>query len=317
NSNKNKTRLRLFLGDWLKAKLNSIQRQTRSRSNSAKPSLRSSSEASPLNKAQAKTPKHSKYVLRSATRTSSPIDLRAETSTTRTEPAISNTAASTHLISRRPGLCRCPMFKSNLSGYCESRSGVVSTRVGGESQQKASALRNSSAGQIRVVPSSKRLTTKKILSHTDKICRDKPQVLLPTAVYRQLTTVELDINEDNFIRMWKTLLLKRAQDVHERAKHVRPANHIRLSSQIICPAPLADLAYSFESQPSDTSYRVPIILLCSALARSQLGTVRHEHLEGIARESLSGAVTLLSLRLGGVLWRYKISNFSFYTISQI
>ncbi|KAL1462748.1 hypothetical protein WDU94_014560 [Cyamophila willieti] len=46
-------------------------------------------------------------------------------------------------------------------------------------------------------------------------------------------------------------------------------------------------------------YRVPIILLCSALARSQLGTVRHEHLEGIARESLSGAVTLLSLRLGG------------------
>ncbi|KAL1454926.1 hypothetical protein WDU94_009055 [Cyamophila willieti] len=52
-------------------------------------------------------------------------------------------------------------------------------------------------------------------------------------------------------------------------------------------------------QPSDTSYRVPIILLCSALARSQLGTVRHEHLEGIARGSLSGAVTLLSLRLGG------------------
>ncbi|KAL1460508.1 hypothetical protein WDU94_012485 [Cyamophila willieti] len=46
-------------------------------------------------------------------------------------------------------------------------------------------------------------------------------------------------------------------------------------------------------------YRVLIILLCSALARSQLGTVRHEHLEGIARESLSGAVTLLSLRLGG------------------
>lgn len=89
-----------------------------------------------------------------------------------------------------------------------------------------------------------------------------PQTLLPTAVHRQLsqlTAVDLEINEENFIRMWRTLLLKRTQDVHERTKHVRSANHIRLTSQITSPAPLADLAYSLGSYfraPTGVNYHL-------------------------------------------------------------
>ncbi|KAI5693023.1 hypothetical protein M8J76_012893 [Diaphorina citri] len=70
---------------------------------------------------------------------------------------------------------------------------------------------------------------------------------LPAAVYDQLvqlTTVELGITPEHFTRMWKTILLKRAQDVYERAKSVRPPNHVRLAPQVIVPAPLGDVLYS-------------------------------------------------------------------------
>lgn len=60
----------------------------------------------------------------------------------------------------------------------------------------------------------------------------------------QLVSVALPINRDNFIRVWKTLMLKRAQDVLERETHVRPAGYIRISGSIIIPGPLADLLYS-------------------------------------------------------------------------
>lgn len=76
------------------------------------------------------------------------------------------------------------------------------------------------------------------------------QVTLPTAVWQQihqLTVVDLPITEDNFIRMWKTLLLKRVQDVFEQEKHHRADHFIRITRNMVVPAPLADLLYAIGS----------------------------------------------------------------------
>lgn len=73
---------------------------------------------------------------------------------------------------------------------------------------------------------------------------------LPRATWRQLhqlTFVEPPITEDNFVRMWKTLLLKRVTDVYEQEKHRRADQFIRLSRNLTVPAPLADLLYSLGS----------------------------------------------------------------------
>lgn len=49
----------------------------------------------------------------------------------------------------------------------------------------------------------------------------------------QIVNADLPITRDNFIRMWKTLILKRVQDVYGKEKHVRPANFIRLERSIL------------------------------------------------------------------------------------
>lgn len=59
----------------------------------------------------------------------------------------------------------------------------------------------------------------------------------------QLSTIDLPITRANFIRMWKTLILKRTQDIFENAKGLRPDNFIRIGRNLILPAPLGDLLH--------------------------------------------------------------------------
>lgn len=61
---------------------------------------------------------------------------------------------------------------------------------------------------------------------------------------QQMFTVDLPLNRADFIRMWKTLILKRTQDVYELERHVRSQNYVRLSRNISTPGPLSDLLYS-------------------------------------------------------------------------
>lgn len=58
------------------------------------------------------------------------------------------------------------------------------------------------------------------------------------------------INRQNFIRMWKTLVLKRVQDLHERHTGMRPQNYVRINRGIQIPGPLADLLHSLGSYKS-------------------------------------------------------------------
>jgi hypothetical protein len=69
----------------------------------------------------------------------------------------------------------------------------------------------------------------------------------------QLTMVELPITRADFIRMWKTLILKRVQDVYESEKCQRANHFVRLIRNILLPAPLADLLYSLGSFDDPTS----------------------------------------------------------------
>ncbi|KAK6616793.1 hypothetical protein RUM43_015060 [Polyplax serrata] len=59
-----------------------------------------------------------------------------------------------------------------------------------------------------------------------------------------LVTVQLDVTEQDFIRMCKTLLLKRVQDVYKRERNVRPEYHVRLARTIIMLSPWAELLYA-------------------------------------------------------------------------
>lgn len=65
-----------------------------------------------------------------------------------------------------------------------------------------------------------------------------------------LTTTALPINRVNFIRMWKTILLKRVMDVFEGEKHRRAEHFVRLNRNLILPAPLADTIYSIGAYTS-------------------------------------------------------------------
>lgn len=69
----------------------------------------------------------------------------------------------------------------------------------------------------------------------------------------QLSNVALGITRNNFIRMWKTLILKRVQDVYEKQTHVRGEHFVRLDRGISLPAPLADLLYSLGSYHSNAT----------------------------------------------------------------
>jgi hypothetical protein len=73
------------------------------------------------------------------------------------------------------------------------------------------------------------------------------QTTLPGLVHAQLTQLvdtELEVNLEAFTRMWRTLLLKRAQDVYEKEKYRRANHFVRLGPQMLVPAPLGDLVYS-------------------------------------------------------------------------
>lgn len=59
----------------------------------------------------------------------------------------------------------------------------------------------------------------------------------------QLVNVTPPITKENFIRMWMSLMLKRAQDVYEQEKHQRAPNFVRLVRNILLLAPLADLLF--------------------------------------------------------------------------
>lgn len=81
----------------------------------------------------------------------------------------------------------------------------------------------------------------------DRVLQIATQDTLSERVFRQmeqLSHVDLPITLDDFQRMWKTLILKRVQDVYEREKMIRADHYIRLSRNIPIPAPLGDLLYS-------------------------------------------------------------------------
>lgn len=60
----------------------------------------------------------------------------------------------------------------------------------------------------------------------------------------QLCPIALPMTQDDFVQMWKTLVLKRVQDVYEQEKHRRAPQFVRVMQNIPVPAPLADLLYS-------------------------------------------------------------------------
>ena len=49
----------------------------------------------------------------------------------------------------------------------------------------------------------------------------------------QLVRTDLPINKNDFIRMWKTLLFKRVQDVYEKEKYIRSEDIVRLDNSIL------------------------------------------------------------------------------------
>lgn len=64
---------------------------------------------------------------------------------------------------------------------------------------------------------------------------------------QQISSTPLPISRANFIRIWKTLMLKRVQDIYENEHKQRPDNYVRLNRQILTPAPLADLLHTLGS----------------------------------------------------------------------
>lgn len=78
-------------------------------------------------------------------------------------------------------------------------------------------------------------------------------------VYRQLialSALELDLTEAQFTRMWKSLILKRVQDIYQKEKKQRHEHLIRLDSSIMVPGPLGDLLFSLGQHISTTNGRV-------------------------------------------------------------
>lgn len=58
---------------------------------------------------------------------------------------------------------------------------------------------------------------------------------------RTLLREDLSITRANFITLWKTVLLKRVQDIYEFEYKLRPQHYVRLNRSLELPAPLADL----------------------------------------------------------------------------
>lgn len=99
--------------------------------------------------------------------------------------------------------------------------------------------------------------------HTvDLVINIDAQETLPGLVYDQiiqLTSIDLPLTRGMFIQMWKTILLKRVQDVIEKQRLARPNHFIRLGRNLELPAPLADLVYSigrFHSHATGVVYDI-------------------------------------------------------------
>lgn len=81
-----------------------------------------------------------------------------------------------------------------------------------------------------------------------------------TATYhqlQQLSSIDFPLNVDEFVQVCQTLYLKRVQDVMEKENLVRPAHFVRMTRNIMVPAPIADLLYSlgnFHSKANGVRY---------------------------------------------------------------
>lgn len=69
----------------------------------------------------------------------------------------------------------------------------------------------------------------------------------------QLVNAILPLTVDEFQRMWKTLILKRVQDVFEKEKSRRAPHRIVLNRVVHVPAPLNDLLHAIGSFTSKSS----------------------------------------------------------------
>lgn len=76
---------------------------------------------------------------------------------------------------------------------------------------------------------------------------------------QQISSVQLPITRAKFIRMWKTIILKRTQDVYESQYMVRPTEYIRLNRSIVLPATLADVVHALGSFFSTVTGRTHFI----------------------------------------------------------
>lgn len=89
------------------------------------------------------------------------------------------------------------------------------------------------------------------IAHTfsiqDHTVRISNQDTLPNALWHMFSVhcpIDLPITQANFCRVWKTIILKRIQDVYELEKSRRADHFIRISRNVNLPAPLADLLYT-------------------------------------------------------------------------
>ena len=85
-------------------------------------------------------------------------------------------------------------------------------------------------------------------------------------VLEDLSVANVPIARNDFIRMCRTLVLKRAMDVQDQEKGVRPPHFLRLPSKFLVPRPVADLLYSLGQHKSPANGVVYDIL-----APAQLG----------------------------------------------
>lgn len=76
---------------------------------------------------------------------------------------------------------------------------------------------------------------------------------------QRIATTTLPITRDNFIRMWKTLFLKRTQDVYEQQYDTRPDHYVRVSRSITGPATLMDILHSIGQYFSPATGRLHFI----------------------------------------------------------
>lgn len=89
--------------------------------------------------------------------------------------------------------------------------------------------------------------TRNVIDHPVNI---NAQASMPHATYDQLvqlSDIDLPLTEAQFTRMWKTIILKRCQDVFEQEKTRRADHFVRLTRNLLLPAPLADVLYALGS----------------------------------------------------------------------